>query len=72
MEKREVALQRYRCRDCKHCFQKDDLYEANKEGIAEKIIERAMNGSGVRDTRRVLGISITTIIAPLKNAPLRQ
>ena len=70
--KARSGLQRYRCRDCKHCFQKDYLYEANKEGVAEKIIEMAMNGSGVRDTSRVLGVSITTVIAPLKNAPLRK
>ena len=70
--KARSGLQRYRCHDCKQCFQQEDLYEANKEGIAEKIIERAMNGSGDRDTSRVLGVSITTVIAPLKNAPLRQ
>ena len=70
--KARSGLQRYRCRDCKQCFQQEYLYEANKEGVAEKIIEMAMNGSGVRDTSRVLGISITTVIAHLKNAPLRQ
>ena len=31
----------------------------------------AMNGAGVRDTSSVLGISITTVIAHLKNSPLR-
>ena len=70
--KARSGLQRYRCRDCKHCFQQAYLYEANKEGVAEKIIERAMNGSGVRDTSRVLGINITTAITPLKNSPLRK
>ncbi len=58
--KARTSLQRYRCRDCHHCFQLDYLYEANKLGITDKITEMALNGSGVRDTGRVLGISITT------------
>ena len=37
--------QRYRCRECHHCFQLDYRYEANKPGVAEKIIEMAMKGS---------------------------
>ncbi len=60
--------QRYRCRECGHCFQLDYRYEANKPGVTDKIIEMAMNGSGVRDTGRVLGISMNTVIAHLKNA----
>ena len=63
------GLQRYRCRDCHHCFQLKYLYEANKPGVTDKISTMAMNGSGVRDTGRVLGISITTVIAHLKNSP---
>ena len=58
--------QRYRCRDCHHCFQRHYRYNANKPGVAEQIIEMAMNGSGVRDTGRVLGISHNTVIAHLK------
>ncbi len=60
--------QRYRCCECGHCFQLEYRYEANKPGVTDKIIEMAMKGSGVRDTSRVLGISITTVIAHLKNA----
>jgi transposase-like protein len=48
-----------------------DLYEANKPGVTDKISDMAMNGSGVRDTGRVLGISITTVIAHLKDPPHR-
>lgn len=69
------GVQRYRCRDCHHCFQLDYLYEANKPGVTDKIIEMALNGSGVRDTGRVLGVSVTTVIAHLKNSthrPLAQ
>jgi hypothetical protein len=34
--------------------------------IKEKIIEMAINGSGIRDTSRVLGISQDTVISELK------
>lgn len=64
--------QRYRYRECHHCFQLNYRYEANKPGVVEKIITMAINGSGVRDTSRVLGISITTVIAHLKNSTHRQ
>jgi len=60
--------QRYRCRECHHCFQLHYRYNANEPGVAEKIIDMAMNGSGVRDTGRVLKISPTTVIAHLKNS----
>ena len=60
------GLQRYRCRDCHHCFQLNYLYKTNKPDVTDKLTEMAMNGSGVRDIGRVLGISITTVIAHLK------
>ncbi|WP_298609332.1 IS1-like element transposase [uncultured Thiothrix sp.] len=47
-------------------------YEGNKEGTPEKIIQMAMNGISVRDTSRVLGVSITTVIAHLKKIKTRQ
>ena len=65
-------IQRYRCRDCHHCFQWDYRYEANRPGVTAKISEMAVNGSGVRDTERVLRISITTVITHLKNSPHRR
>ena len=40
---------------------------ANKQGTPAKIIDMAMNESGVRDTSRVLGVSVTMMIAHLKN-----
>ena len=63
---------RYRCRSCQRSFQVTYRYEGNKAGIPEKIIQMAMNGSGVRDTSRVLGVSITTVIADLKKIKARQ
>ena len=63
---------RYRCRNCQRSFQVAYRYEGNKAGTPEKIVEMAMNGSGVRDTSRVLGVSITTVIAHLKKIKARQ
>jgi len=34
--------------------------------VKQKIIEMALNGSGVRDTARVLGVSMNTVISELK------
>ena len=63
---------RYRCRNCQRSFQATYRYEGNKAGTPDKIIQMAMNGSGVRDTSRVLGVSITTVIAHLKKIKPRQ
>ena len=49
----ENGVQRYRCK-------------AWEPGIREKIIEMAINGSGTRDTGRVLKISKDTVTNVLK------
>nr|WP_160174100.1 IS1-like element transposase [Endozoicomonas montiporae] len=41
-------------------------YKACEPGVKEKIIDMAINGSGIRDTSKVLGISKTTVIKTLK------
>ncbi len=64
-----AGSQRYRCKDAscsKDTFlltyrRKGDLPETKK-----KIFSMALNGSGVRDTSRVLGISINIVISELK------
>ncbi len=61
------GLQRYFCRDCRKSFQTEFIYNANKPGIRDQIVEMAINGSGVRDTGRILDIRHTTIISRLKN-----
>lgn len=38
-------------------------YESNKQATTEKLAEMVINGSGVRDIRCVLGVSITRVIA---------
>ena len=40
--------------------------KAYEAGIKEKIIDMAINGSGIRDTARVLKIDKNTVISTLK------
>jgi transposase-like protein len=43
-------------------------YRACQAGIKEQIIEMEINGSGIRDTARVLKINKNTIISTLKKS----
>lgn len=45
---------------------------ATANGIPETIVEMAINGAGVSDISRVLGVSITTVIAHLKKIKARH
>ncbi|WP_420809930.1 IS1 family transposase [Endozoicomonas montiporae] len=47
-------------------FMLEYRYKACEPGVKEKIIDMAINGSGIRDTSKVLGISKTTVIKTLK------
>ena len=67
--------QRYRCcnPDCsKITFMLKYSYKAYEADIKEKIVEMALNGSGVRDTARVLGISKSTVISTLKKNTIKS
>lgn len=61
--------QRYKCNN-ELCSKNTFILAYENKGclpdIKEKIIEMALNGSGIRDTSRVLNISITTVISELK------
>ncbi len=61
--------QRYKCRnpECtRHSFVLEYSYRGYLPAVKQQICEMALNGSGVRDTARVLGISPTTVIEELK------
>ena len=45
-------------------------YKGYLPEVKEKIAEMAMNGSGIRDTARVLRISPSTVISELKKKSL--
>ena len=61
--------QRYRCNN-PHCQRRIFLLQYHNTGwapeIKRQIVEMALNGSGIRDTARVLGVSPTTVTTTLK------
>lgn len=60
---------RYKCRnpDCRRCtFIRQYSYRGYLPEVKQQISEMAVNGSGIRDTARVLQISPTTVIENLK------
>lgn len=67
--KSNEGKQRYLCRDqdCRRrSFVRDYTYRAYLPSIKQQITDMAVNGSGIRDTARVLKISPTTVIEELK------
>ena len=70
-----AGKQRYKCRnaDCRRCtFIQQYSYQAYRPEVQAQIAEMAVNGSGIRDTARVLKISPTTVIEHLKKKPLPE
>jgi IS1 family transposase/transposase-like protein len=65
----KAGIQRYKCLNatCPHyAFQRDLIYKGHCPEIKEHIVAMALNGSGIRDTIRVLKISPTTVLNELK------
>lgn len=62
--------QRYLCRtaDCRKTFQLMHRYKACEQGVKECIVDMALNGSGIRDTARVLSVAVGTVITTLKKS----
>jgi transposase-like protein len=73
--KNPTGKQCFLCRNAecsRKIFLLDYSYNACKPGIKQKIVDMAMNGSGTRDTGRVLNISkdtVTSVLKKLKNFP---
>ena len=63
---------RFRCKHCGRIFKTEYLYRAYEPGVKEQIVDMALNGSGIRDTARVLGIGKNTVMATLKESPLKS
>jgi len=67
--KSEQGKQRLRCvaSGCEtKTFMLEYRYKAYEPGIKEQVVEMAINGSGIRDTARVLHINKNTVISTLK------
>jgi len=63
--------QRYRCwqADCPTpTFMLSYRYKAYEPDVKEQAVEMALNGSGIRDTARVLKINKGTVISTLKKS----
>ena len=65
-----AGIQRYICRSevCGKTFQLTHCYHAYEDGVKEKIVDMALNGSGIRDTARVLSVAVGTVITTLKKS----
>ena len=71
--KTDTGKQRYRCQneECSHqSFLLDPAYKGRLPEIKQQGIEMSLNGSGIRDTARVLQISMATVINALKKRGL--
>lgn len=65
----DEGKQRYQCKNLackKNTFLVDYSYYGHLPDVKNKIIEMALNGSGIRDTARVLKIGKDTVISELK------
>ena len=58
--------QNFYCKDCRRQFQFEYSYPGADPRIKRKVCEMAMNGSGIRDTSRVLRMSAMTVIVILR------
>lgn len=67
----QSGKQRYKCRnhECKRStFIRDYASRGYLPAVKSQIADMAVNGSGIRDTARVLRISPTTVIEELKKS----
>ena len=71
--KTDTGKQRYRCQneECSHqSFLLDPAYKGRLPEIKQQGIEMSLNGSGIRNTARVLQISTDIVIRELKKKDL--
>lgn len=67
--KSDEEKQRYRCRNAecsRSSFIREYSYRGYLPDVKQQSADMAVNGSGIRDTARVLKISPTTVIETLK------
>ena len=63
---------RYRCQQTETCgrtFIRAYAHPGRTPQVKRQIVEMTLNGSGVRDTARVLQVSPSTVIGELKKRP---
>ena len=62
------GVQRYKCKDCRCVFEQTYKNIGGLPEVKAKICDMSINGSGIRDTARVLKISASTVIDTLKKS----
>jgi IS1 family transposase/transposase-like protein len=60
--------QRFRCNYCFRQFLTDYSYQGCRPEIRRLIVPMTINGSGIRDITRVLGVSINTVLKTIRQA----
>ena len=60
------GAQHYRCTTCRRTFQMHYRHKVHEPGTRARILALARNGSGIRDTARVLRISPQPVLSELK------
>ncbi len=60
------GAQRYRCYDCDRTFVQAYIHRARDPHVKEQITQMVLNGAGVRDTARVLGVNRNTVSSHFK------
>ena len=61
-----AGTQRYRCFDCSRTFVQTYTHKARDPLVKEQITQMVLNGAGIRDTARVLGVNRNTVSAQFK------
>jgi insertion element IS1 protein InsB len=63
------ARYRWQTETCRHTFMRAYAYPGRTPYVKRQIVAMALNGSGVRDTARVLQVSPSTVIGEVKKSP---
>ena len=61
-----AGVQRYLCYDCGRTFVQTCTYKAHDPLVKEQINQIVLNGAGIRDAARVLGVNRNTSSAQFK------
>ena len=73
--KQPNGAQRYRCQNAaceRTIFQLDYTDKGRLPETKRQIVDMVLNGSGIRDTARVLGIGTGTVVRELKKSKQRS
>ena len=65
-KEKKTGVQCLKCKTCGKSFQGSYKNKGSKPET-KKMVKMSVNGSGIRDISRVLGISQNTVISVLKN-----